>query len=293
MPAALRHQPSRQHHAVLHVEYDGTPFHGWARQPGGRATIEGELLDAFQKLRCADVRLRCAGRTDAGVHATAQVVDARYDGSITPDRLALALSGNVRRELAVTASAPAPDGFDARAAATSRAYEYRVLTRTISSPVRARHVLHHPRALDRAVLDEVAAAIQGQHRFTAFTPSRTAHVFFDRTISTSRWIERGDELVYQVRGNAFLRHMVRVLVGTMLAVGRGECSATEFHAMLAGAPRSDAFPTAPPHGLCLVDVPREPVAGLPIPPGWVPGRAAGVQDLAPARTMAVPFSPAG
>lgn len=292
-PAPPSTEPMPQHHAYLRVEYDGTPFHGWTRQPGDLVTIEGELLTAFAKLRCTDVHLRCAGRTDAGVHASAQVVDARYRGTITPERLARALSGNVRHELAIVSAAAAPDGFDARRDATSRAYEYRLLPRREPSPLRHRHVLHHPRPLDRAALDHVAAAVQGRHRFTAFTPSRTGHVFFDRTIVTSRWIERGDELVYEVRANAFLRHMVRVLVGTMLAVGRGDCSVSEFEAMLAGAPRSEAFETAPPHGLCLVDVTWEPVPGLPIPPGWSGQRAATLRELAASPATAVPFSTAG
>lgn len=293
MPQALRNQPPREQHAVLHLEYDGTPFYGWTRQPGGLPTIESELLGAFERLRCSDVRLRCAGRTDAGVHATGQVVDARYRGSIPVERLALALSGNVRPELAVVAAAAARDGFDARADATSRAYEYRVLTRAIPSPTRRRFVLHHPRALDRAALDEVAEAVRGRHRFTAFTPSRTGHRFFDRTISTSRWVERGDELVYEVRGNAFLRHMVRILVGTMLAVGRGDGRATDVRCMLDGGARAEASQTAPPHGLCLVDVTWQPVEGLPLPPGWRGAGAPILRELAAPHPSAIPFSSPG
>jgi tRNA pseudouridine38-40 synthase len=214
------------------------------------------------------------------VHANAQVIDVHYRGVIEPVRLSRALSGIVRAELSIVSSAVAPPGFNARADATSRAYEYRVLPRAESSPLRRTHVLHHPRRLDRAALDQVAAAVQGRHRFTAFTPSRTEHDFFDRTIVTSRWIDRGDELVYQVRANAFLRHMVRVLVGTMLAVGRGDCSIDELHAMLDGAPRSAAFETAPPHGLCLVDVTWEPVGGITTAPTWTGERIEALRELA-------------
>lgn len=272
--------PTTEHHALLHVEYDGTPFYGWTRQPGGRPTIEGELLDAFAKLRCDRVQLRCTGRTDAGVHATAQVVDVHYRGSIEPSRLSRALSGNTRPELAVIASAVAPAGFDARRDATSRAYEYRVLPRSEPSPLRRSRVLHHPRPLDRAALAEAAEVVRGTHRFTAFTPSRTLHDFFDRTLVTSRWIERDDELVYQVRANAFLRHMVRVLVGTMLVVGRGDCSIDDLRALLDGAPRSAAFQTAPPHALCLVDVTWEPVDGLQRSPSWSGARVEELRQLA-------------
>ena len=122
--------------------------------------------------------------------------------------------------------------------------------------------------------------VAGQHRFTAFTPSRTAHTYFDRTVLHSRWVERGDELVYEVRANAFLRHMVRILVGTMLAVGRGDCTLDQLAELLDGAPRADNFATAPPQGLCLVDVTWEPIANLPVPPGWVPDRVDALRELA-------------
>lgn len=263
--------PSRpnqqQYHAVLRIEYDGTPFSGWVRQPD-RSTIEGELLDAFAALGCTEVELRCAGRTDAGVHATAQVADARYVGAVPPERLPRALARVLPDELAVVAAMAAPVGFNARSDATSRAYEYRILTRSIHSPVRATRVLHHPRPLDRDVLDAAAAAVIGQHTFSTFTPARTEHTYFERTIVTSRFVDRGDELIYEVRANAFLRRMVRMLVGTMLAVGRGELTLEEFIPLLDGDPRSEAVTTALPHALCLVDVTWEPFAGLPLPPNW-------------------------
>ncbi|MCW2924992.1 MAG: tRNA pseudouridine synthase [Thermoleophilia bacterium] len=273
--------PDDPHHAALRLEYDGTPYHGWTRQPDGLRTVEGDLLEAFATLGCSDVHLRCAGRTDAGVHASAQVVDARYRGSVPPVALARALTGNLPYEVAVPESVVAPVGFDARADATSRAYEYRLLTRAPRSPLRARCTFHHPRRLDRDVLDAAAAAVLGQHRFTAFTPSRTAHTYFDRRVLESRWEERGDELVYAVRGTSFLRHMVRILVGTMLATARGEASVPEFAAMLAGAPRSAAFATAPPQGLCLVDVTWEPIEGVPTPPGWRGERTPDSRDAHP------------
>lgn len=282
-----------EHHAALQVEYDGAPFYGWTRQPGGYPTIESELIAAFERLTCSRVRLRCAGRTDAGVHATDQVVDARYVGTVPPDRLVHALNGQLPPEISVVRAEVAPEGFDARADATSRAYEYRVLPRRARSPIRAHCVLHHPRALDVDVLHETAAAALGQHEFTAFTPSRSAHAFFARTLVTSRWVERGDELVYEIRGNAFLRHMVRILVGTMLGAARGEATVEEFRAMLAGAPRGDALMTAPPRGLCLVDVTWEPYEGLPLPPGWRAGRAPELREPAHSSPGAVPFSTVG
>jgi tRNA pseudouridine38-40 synthase len=288
-----RQPATTPHHALLVVEYDGAPFHGWSRQPGGVPTIESAFVDAMHALRCEGVQVRCAGRTDAGVHARSQVVDVRYRGSIPPERLDRALSGKLAPAIAVVASATAPEGFDPRGDATSRAYEYRLLTRPQGSPLRHRFVVHHPRPLDRAVLDAAAAMVEGQHRFTAFTPSRTSHSYFDRTVLHSRWVDRGDELVYEVRANAFLRHMVRILVGAMLAVGRGDGTLEEFAALLDGAARSDGFETAPPHGLCLVDVTWEPVPGLAPPPGWVPDRVEAMRELAPLLDRACAFRGGG
>jgi tRNA pseudouridine38-40 synthase len=239
-------------HAALLVEYDGAPFQGWSRQPG-YTTVEGELRAAFEALGLQLLRMRCAGRTDAGVHATGQVVSVAYAGPVPAARLAPALNTKLHLGASVVTSAPAPPGFDARTDATSRAYEYRLLTRRPRAPLRTTRVLHHPRRLDRDLLDAVATSIVGQHDFTAFTPSRTQHVFFHRTVLESRWDERGDELVYSIRGNAFLRHMVRVLIGSMLAVARGDRPFDDFRALLDGAPRSRAHNTAPPHALCLVD----------------------------------------
>jgi len=259
------------HHAILDIEYDGAPFRGWTRQPGGILTIEGALIAAFQSINCTDVALCCAGRTDAGVHATAQVADVRYRGSLPPERLARALITALPDALAVTASRPAPQGFDSRADATSRAYEYRVLARSIHSPMRATRVLHHPRELDKELLDAAAGLFCGHHDFSAFTPTQTLHKYFERIVIDSRWIERGDELVFQVRANAFLRHMVRIAVGTMLAVGRGTFSLDRFARLVDDthtAKRGDASSTAPPHGLCFVDVTWDPIDGVPLPPRW-------------------------
>jgi tRNA pseudouridine38-40 synthase len=242
-----------QQHAVLRIEYDGTPFQGWSRQPG-YVTIEGELRAAFAAIAIELDDLCCAGRTDAGVHATGQIASVKYRGAIPVERLARAINTRLHPAISVIGATECAPEFNARSDALSRAYEYRVLTRRPRAPLRRERVLHHPRRLDLGVLDEAAALIVGQHDFTAFTPSQTRHQFFHRTVLESRWEERGDELVYCIRANAFLRHMVRVIVGTMLAVGRGDRELQEFAELLEGAVRSDAHNTAPPHALCLVDV---------------------------------------
>jgi len=245
----------------LDVEYDGAGFAGWAEQPSER-TIEGVLRDALEVVMGRRPDVRVAGRTDAGVHATAQVVSLAVPaGARAPEagRLCRSLNGLLPDDVAVRAAAPAPEGFDARADATSRAYDYRILVGPPAPLRRARTLRHVGRPLDRAALDACAAATEGQHDFTAFTPTDTQHVFFDRTVLHCAWRDEGDELVLRIEADAFLRHMVRVVVGTMLDVARGARTVESYVALLDGAPRSAAGPTAPPHALTLVGVRYPPL----------------------------------
>ena len=240
----------------LDIEYDGADFAGWAEQPGMR-TVEGVLRDALDVVFRERPDIRVAGRTDAGVHATGQVVSlavAEGTGDIDPTRLYLSLAGLLPDDVAVRRVTTAEEGFDARADATSRVYDYRVLVGPRSPLRRHRTLRHVGPALDREALEACAALAVGQHDFRAFTPTDTAHVFFHRTMIECAWREEDDELVLRVEANAFLRHMVRVLVGTMLECGRGRRTVESFGALLEGAPRSDAGPTALPHGLTLVAV---------------------------------------
>lgn len=236
----------------LDLEYDGSGFVGWAAQPGQR-TVEGELRRALGIVLREDPELRVAGRTDAGVHATGQVASVSTANAIASDRLERALGGLLPDDLAATRVQDAAPGFDARADARSRAYEYRLLVGS-ASPLRRARTLRVRGALDVGAMNDAAAACRGQHDFRAFTPTRTQHVFFERTVLECRWDLRGDELVLSIEADAFLRHMVRVIVGTMLLVGRRTWSVEQFAALLHGAQRAHAGPTAPAHPLTLVSV---------------------------------------
>ncbi len=236
----------------LDLEYDGSRFSGWASQPGLR-TVEGVLRDALQTLLREPAEVTVAGRTDAAVHASGQVASVPTGSDLPAGRILRGLNGLLPDDLAVRAVTDAPPGFDARRDAVARRYEYRVLTGP-PSPLRAGRVLHHPVPLDEGRLGEAASLLVGQHDFRAFTPTRTEHVFFDRTVSECRWERRDDELVLVLEADAFLRHMVRVAVGTMLLVGRGAWDTARVAALLGGAPRGAAGPTAPAHPLTLVGV---------------------------------------
>ena len=230
----------------LTIEYDGTDFRGWARQPGER-TVEGELRRALGELYSAG-ELVVAGRTDTGVHALANVVSVDVEGGPPPDRAVPAINTRLPRDLAVSSAEPVGDDFHARYDARSRSYRYRVWRRRERSALEARRSLWYPRALDLEALNENAQSLLGEHDFRAFTPAETQHRLFTRTIERAGWSELDENIVaFEITADSFLRHMVRTLVGSMLQ-GR------DLAPLLTGSLRSEAGPTAPPHGLYLTDV---------------------------------------
>jgi tRNA pseudouridine38-40 synthase len=234
----------------LLIEYDGTDFSGWAAQPGLR-TVQAELERALCiALRAEQVALTVAGRTDAGVHARGQV--ASYEG---PPARVPTLNALLPYDVAVLECVPAPPGFNARLDATSRAYRYRLLTRSPRSPFDRGRALHWPHPLDLKALRACAEAVRGRHDFTAFTPTQTEHVRFSRDVIWADWRRsEADVLAFEIEADAFMRNMIRVLVGTMLEVARGRRSPERFLTLLDGRPRDEAGVTAPPHGLELVGV---------------------------------------
>jgi tRNA pseudouridine38-40 synthase len=241
----------------LTLEYDGAGFAGWGVQPRER-TVQGELERALRTVLGdtdtdgGPLKLTVAGRTDRGVHAWGQVASYRHE-AVDP----LRLNGLLDDEVAVLAAEPMPEGFDARRDARSRTYCYRVLARRSRSVFARGTAFWVTGELDRDLLSECARLLPGRHDFTAFTPSETEHSWFQCEVKRAEWRADGDLLAFWIEADMFLRHMNRVLVGTMLDVASGRTGLERFAGLLQGRPRPEAGRTAPAHGLALASVSYE------------------------------------
>jgi tRNA pseudouridine38-40 synthase len=258
----------------LLLSYDGSDFAGWQVQPD-RTTIQGTLAQAIGRLTGENVLPQGSGRTDTGVHALAQVASFRTASAIPVENWQRALNDILPASVRILEVAVAAPDFHARKSAISKTYRYRIHRAAICPPSFARYVWSYPYPLDEAAICAAAEVIFGEHDFTSFAavdperverietphPKTTAEVKTTdvktmnvRKILFSQWERDGDELIYTVRGNGFLHHMVRNLVGTFLLIGKGTLSSADFRAILAAKDRSAAGPTAPARGLYLVSV---------------------------------------
>ena len=281
MTDSAQSEPEQTQNWKITLAYDGTDFHGWQVQPGER-TIQGELQSALGRIVGETPLPQGSGRTDAGVHALAQVASFPLQARIPPDNLLLALNRTLPQSIRVLGAKTVRSAFHARHSAVAKTYEYRVLpvepaAAQICPPFLSRYVCAYSWRVDFDLLQRAAGAFLGEHDFRSFAASdpdlatrtqndaeasiQTQTRTTIRTIYSSAWHQQTTDgfqlLVYRVRGNGFLHHMVRNLVGTMLDIGRGYLSLDDLPAILAAGDRALAGPTAPARGLFLHSVEYE------------------------------------
>ena len=243
----------------LTIAYDGHDFAGWQIQPD-RATIQGTLVSVIEHITGEKTVPQGSGRTDAGVHALAQVATVRLESPIPIGNLRKALNDVLPPAIRILAAEEVAEDFHARKSAKAKTYRYRIYRREICPPFVARYVYHHPYPLNEDAMCEAAEVVVGEHDFTSFAAvdpesrKEGAEINNLRTIYLSSWQRCDDELVYTVRGNGFRHHMVRNLVGAFLMVGKGNLTAIDVQRILGQRDRSAAAATAPASGLYLVSV---------------------------------------
>ncbi|MBV9183794.1 MAG: tRNA pseudouridine(38-40) synthase TruA [Acidobacteria bacterium] len=253
----------------LLLAYDGTDFRGWQVQPRS-PTIQGELSSAIGRVTGENVLPQGSGRTDAGVHALAQVATFQTESPIPTANLVIALNDILPSTIRVLEATEMPPCFHARKSAQAKTYRYRIYRGSICPPFLARYVWHYPYPLDFEALESAASTIEGERDFTSFASvdrekearsspaSETEKTDVEKTnirvVFSSTWRRAGDELVYEVKGNGFLHHMVRNLVGTYVLIAKGTLQPEDMLKVVAAKDRSAAGATAPASGLYLVDV---------------------------------------
>jgi len=239
------------------LAYDGSDFGGWQVQPDA-VTIQGTLASAIGRVIGEKVLPQGSGRTDAGVHALAQVATFGTESPIPAENLGKALNDLLPAAIRVLSVAEVPAEFHARKSARAKTYRYRMYREAICPPFLARYVWHYPYPLDEAAMQQAAGLIVGENDFTSFAavdPERGEEIGSNvRQVFASNWERSGDELIFTVRGSGFLHHMVRNLVGTFVLVGKGTLQPDAIAKIIAARKRSSAGATAPASGLCLVNV---------------------------------------
>src|SRR5271165_5441289 len=247
------------------LSYDGADFSGWQVQPDA-VTVQGTLATAIGRITGEKVLPQGSGRTDAGVHALAQVVTFVTESSVPTENFVKALNDILPPSVRVLEVTEAPPEFHARHSARAKTYRYRIYRGAICPPFLARYVWHYPYPLDEQAMAQAAERVVGEHDFTSFAavdPERVERMAEEntsfqttniRTMFSSNWAREGEELIYTVRGSGFLHHMVRNLVGTFLMIGKGTVSREDLGRILAARERTAAGPTAPASGLYLVGV---------------------------------------
>lgn len=237
----------------LVLEYEGTQYHGWQVQPG-LATVQGVLEAALARIAGVPVPVTGAGRTDAGVHALGQVASFRANLRLDPAGLQRALNALLPRDIAVLEAAESPSEFDARRDARARTYRYTLLCRPHRSALWRKLALHMPRPLDLEAMAAATTCVVGERDFSAFRAAHCTAPSPIRRVTEARWERQGDLAHFVITADAFLQHMVRIIMGTLVSVGEKRLTADGFQAVLASGDRRRAGKTLDPRGLCLMRV---------------------------------------
>lgn len=233
------------------ISYDGVDYHGWQRQPR-KKTIQGNLEKALFTIAKKEIPVSGAGRTDAGVHAVAQVASFRAILTLDEEELKRAMNSFLPRDIRITSLQKVEKDFHARKMAKSKIYRYRIFNGKNISPFLIRYTLHWPYALDLEAMRTAAAKFVREADFTAFSSNRLLHPV--RKVVRSEIQKKGEEIIYTVEANGFLRYMVRTMVGTLLEIGRGRRQPGIIDDLFKSGKRTLDSPTAEPQGLCLVEV---------------------------------------
>ena len=237
----------------LTIEYDGTRYHGWQIQPHG-PSIQSILEQAISTFVGTPTRITGSGRTDAGVHALGQVASFFADKEYDLHRILRGLNALTPTDITIKSVEFVADSFDARRDGRSRIYEYHILNRSTPSPFYLNRALHVHESLDVAAMREAISCLIGEHDFTSFRAAGCEAAHPVRKVYRTTLEQRAELLVYTIEATAFLRHMVRNIVGTLIEVGKGLRTAQSFSELLEACDRTKAGPTAPPHGLFLMEV---------------------------------------
>ena len=237
----------------LTLEYDGTEYHGWQVQPG-LPTIQGTLEEAIKRISGEEVRITGAGRTDAGVHAVGQVANFYTGKEMDATSWQRALNAILPPDIVVRGVEQVSEDFDARRSAKHKTYRYSILHRADPSALDRRYLLHVPDPLDLGAMAEAATLLLGEHDFSAFRAAECPASTPVRRVYEARFATEGERFHFFITADAFLMHMVRIIVGTLLEVGTGKITPADFREVLKSRDRGRAGKTVPPHGLCLLSV---------------------------------------
>lgn len=232
------------------VAYDGTNYHGFQTQPSGN-TIQDQLEAGIRMLTSEEIRINGSGRTDAGVHARAQVFNFHTESRIPIDRWAIALNARLPDDIVIQSAEEVPEDFHARFSAKRKTYRYAIDTSKFPNVFTRQYRFHHHAPLDVAAMREGLAALVGEHDFTSFASPQSTQPSHVRTIFDASIEQHQDGLDIFVTGNGFLYNMVRIIAGTAIWIGEGKMSASDIPGILAACDRTKAGPTAMAHGLML------------------------------------------